>query len=105
MAVMIGSWPLPRMPLRFLRVSRGTYQAIVGEAPQRTRYAIAGHHRRWRVDRSLQQPGGDWAIVSVQPAESLKGAMEWCDIDVRENEALRSPAVVAEYRHIVALPA
>jgi hypothetical protein len=56
MAVMIGSWPLPRMPLRFLRIGQGTYQTIVGEAPQRTRYAIAGQRRRWRVERSLQQP-------------------------------------------------
>jgi hypothetical protein len=92
MAVMIDSWPLPQMPLRFLRISRGTYQTIIGEAPQQTRYTIARQPRRWRVERSLQQPGGDWAIVSVQPAESLKGAIEWCDVDVRENGALRSPA-------------
>ena len=56
MAVMIDAWPLPQKVLRFARTSRGTYQAIVGEAPQRTRYAIAGHRRRWRVERSLQQP-------------------------------------------------
>ena len=92
MAVMIDSWPLPQMPLRFLRISRGTYQTIIGAAPQQTRYTIARQPRRWRVERSLQQPGGDWAIVSVQPAESLKGAIEWCDVDVRENGALRSPA-------------
>jgi hypothetical protein len=93
MTVMIDSWPLPRMPLRFRRISRGKYQTIIGEAPQRTRYTIARQHRRWRVERSLQQPGGDWAIVSVQPAESLQGAIEWCDVDVRENGALQSPAV------------
>jgi len=93
MGVMIDSWPLPRMPLRFLCIRRGTYQTIIGETPQRTRYTIARQHRRWRVERSLQQPGGDWAIVSVQAAESLKGAIEWCDVDVRENGALRSPAV------------
>ena len=95
MTVMIDSWPLPRMPLRFLRISRGTYQTIVGEAPQRTRYTIAGHHRKWFVERSLQQPGDGWAIVSVQPAESLKAAMDRCDVEVRENRALRSPAVAA----------
>jgi hypothetical protein len=95
MAVMIDAWPLPQKVLRFARTSRGTYQAIVGEAPQRTRYTIAGRHRRWCVERSLQQPGGDWAIVSVQAAESLKVAMDRCDVDARENGALRSPAVAA----------
>jgi hypothetical protein len=71
MVVRIDSWPLPRMPLRFHRSGRGTYQTIAGEAPQRTRYAIIGRHRNWCVERSLQQPGGGWAIVSVQPAASL----------------------------------
>jgi len=95
MTVTIDSWPLPRMPLRFLRISRGTYQTIVGEAPQRTRYTIAGHHRRWHVERSLQQPGGGWAIVSVQPADSLKAAMDRCDVDARKNGARPSPPVAA----------
>jgi len=97
MAVMIESWPLPRMALRFLRTSRGTYQTIVGEAPRRIRYAIAGQHRRWCVERSLQQPGGGWAIVSVQPAASLKAAMDRCDVDARENRALPSPPVAAHH--------
>jgi hypothetical protein len=93
MAVTIGSWALPRMPLRFLRISRGTYQTIIGEAPQRIRYAITGRHRKWCVERSLQQPGGGWAIVAVQPADSLKAAMDGCDIDARKNVALSSPPV------------
>ena len=97
MAVMIDSWPLPRMPLRFRRIRAGTYQTIVGEAPQRTRYTIAGQHRRWRVERSLQEPGGGWTTVSVQAAESLKDAMDRCAVDARETGALRS-AVVAAYR-------
>jgi len=95
MAVMINSWPLPRMPLRFLRTGTGTYQTIIGEAPQRTRYTITGRHRKWCVERSIQQPGGDWAIVSVHPAESLKDAMDWCDVDARKNGALPPPAVAA----------
>ena len=97
MAVMIDSWPLPRMSLRFLRTGRGTYQTIVGEAPQRIRYVITGRHRNWCVERSLQQPSGGWAIVSVQPADSLKAAMDRCDVDARKNGALPSPPVAAHH--------
>jgi hypothetical protein len=97
MAVMIDSWPLPWMPLRFLRVRGGMYQTIVGEAPRWIRDTIAGHHRRWRVERSLQQPGGGWAIVSVQPVDCLKAAMDRCDLDARRNGALPSPPVAAHH--------
>jgi hypothetical protein len=93
MAVMIDAWPLPRMPLRFLRISRGKYQTIIGEAPQRTRYTITGRHRKWCVERSLQQPGGGWAIVSVQPADSLRAAMDRCDVYARKNGARPPPPV------------
>ena len=93
MAVMINSWPLPRMPLRFLRTGTGTYQTIVGEAPQRTRYAITGRHRKWCIERSLQQPGGGWAIVSVQPADSLRAAMDRCDVYARKNGTRPPPPV------------
>ena len=95
MTVMINAWPLPQKVLRFRRTGRGTYQAIVGEAPQRTCYTIAGRHRRWCVERSLQQPSGGWAIVSVQPADSLKAAMDRCDVDARKNGTLPSPPVAA----------
>ena len=95
MVVMIDSWPLPRMPLRCLRIRGGMYQAIAGDAPRRIRYTIAGHHRRWHVERSLQRPGGGWAMVSVQPADSLKAAMDRCDVDAQKNEARPSPGAAA----------
>ncbi len=98
MAATIAAWPLRRVPLRFVRTGRGTYQTIVGEAPQRIRYTIAGQHRRWFVERSLQQPDGGWVIVSVQPAASLKAAMERCDVDARENGALPPPPAAAPAR-------
>ncbi len=93
MTVMIDSWPPPRMPLRFRRTGPGTYQTVVGETPQRTRYTITGRHRKWCVERSLQQPGGGWAIASVQPADSLKAAMDRCDVDARKNGARRTPPI------------
>ena len=93
MAVIIDSWPLPRMPLRFRRIRGGTYQTIVGEVPQQTRYAISGWHRKWCVERSLRQPDGGWAAVSVQPADSLKEAMDRCDVDARKNGARSHPPV------------
>ena len=95
MAATIAAWPLRRVALRFIRTGRGTYQAVVGEAPPRTRYAIAGQHRRWCVERLLQQPGGGWATISVQLAASLKAAMDRCEADARETAGLPSPAVAA----------
>ena len=96
MTVMIDSWPLPRMPLRFLRIRSGMYQTIAGDAPRQTRYTIAGHHRRWRVEQSLQQPGGGWTTVSVQPAHSLKAAMDRCDTDARNDAVQRFAAVAVD---------
>ena len=93
MAVMINAWPLPQKVLRFARSSGGTYQAIVGVAPRQTRYTIAGRHGRWRVERSLQKPGGGWTVDSLPPASHLSIAMDQCYDDARENGALRSLSV------------
>jgi hypothetical protein len=94
---MIDLWPMPRLALRFVRTGPGAYLAIAGEAPQRIRYTIAGHHRRWCVERSLQRPSGGWAVDSVQSAASLKSAMDQCDDDARGNGAL--PSLSAATRH------
>jgi len=93
MAVMIDAWPLPPKVLRFAPTGRGTYQAIVGVAPQQIRYSIAGRHGRWQVERSLQKPGGGWTVDALPSASHLSIAMDQCYDDARENGARPPPPV------------
>ncbi len=97
MAVMIDSWPLPQKVLRFVRIGRGTYQAIVGMAPRQIRYTISGRHGGWRVERSSQKPGGGWTVEFLPPAAHLTAAMDGCYDDARGNGALRLLSVATRH--------
>ena len=100
MAVMIDGWPVPQKVLRFVRTGRGTYQAVVGVAPRQVRYTIAGQRGRWRVERSVQKPGGGWTVDSLQLATHVDAAMDQCYDDARETGVLRSPSVAIRHAEV-----